>query len=295
VSAAPSDSRGRGSSLGTVVAVWRYPVKSMLGECLAACDVAERGVVGDRAFALQDVETGKIASAKSPRMWPNLLQFSAAYAHPPRPNAPLPPVHITLPDGKTVWTDDPRVEDVLSHATGRRVRLISETPAGATYEFYVAEGSDPTGRDGIYTEVENDPFHTGSLHDAAPIHVLTTASIEHLQSLHPAGRFDVERFRPNFVVEPLAGASGFVENNWLKRELRLGEARVRITFPTSRCVMTMLAQGDLPKDPAILRTLTRHNRLAVGRLGLLPCLGVVGVVRSPGAVRCGDRVSAPTD
>jgi MOSC domain-containing protein len=59
--------------VGTIRALWRYPVKSMLGEQLDAVDVSESGVVGDRAYALQDRETGKVASAKHPKLLPNLL------------------------------------------------------------------------------------------------------------------------------------------------------------------------------------------------------------------------------
>src|ERR687884_1792810 len=89
---------------GSVVALWRYPVKSMMGEELNATAVTDRGLLGDRAFALVDAETGKVASAKNPRRWPNLFDFRAAYAEPPG-DGPLPPVRITLPDGETLTTD----------------------------------------------------------------------------------------------------------------------------------------------------------------------------------------------
>src|SRR5215468_12692446 len=102
------------SILGRVVALWRYPVKSMQGEALNRALLGERGILGDRALALLDVETGKVASAKSPRMWPNLLNFCATFVEPPRVGDPLPPIRITLPDGEHIRSDDPRVEEVLS-------------------------------------------------------------------------------------------------------------------------------------------------------------------------------------
>src|SRR5881275_2690342 len=89
---------------GAVVALWRYPVKSMLGEELNATAVTARGLLGDREFALLDAETGKVASAKNPRRWPTLFDFRAAYAEPPG-EGPLPPVRITFPDGRTLGTD----------------------------------------------------------------------------------------------------------------------------------------------------------------------------------------------
>jgi uncharacterized protein YcbX len=64
---------------GAVVAIWRYPVKSMMGEELNATEVTERAVLGDRAFALIDAENGKVVSAKNPRRWPNLFDFRATY------------------------------------------------------------------------------------------------------------------------------------------------------------------------------------------------------------------------
>jgi uncharacterized protein len=57
--------------VGTVRAVWRFPVKSMLGEQLDTADLSNGGVVGDRAYALVDKETGKVASAKHAKLWPN--------------------------------------------------------------------------------------------------------------------------------------------------------------------------------------------------------------------------------
>jgi len=89
------------SVIGAVTSLWRYPVKSMQGEELNAADVTPRGLLGDRAFALVDEETGKVASAKNPRRWPTLFDFRAAYIEPPGEDRPLPPVRITLADGET--------------------------------------------------------------------------------------------------------------------------------------------------------------------------------------------------
>ncbi|HVL32096.1 MAG TPA: MOSC N-terminal beta barrel domain-containing protein [Actinomycetota bacterium] len=282
--------------IGRVVSLWRYPVKSMQGEVLDAAFVGERGLIGDRAFALLDVETSKIASAKSPRMWPNLLDFYATYVEPPRVDDPLPPVRITLPDGGHVRSDDATVEDVLSQATGRKVRLISSNPKGATFEYYVpdVDGVDPRGSD-FYTDFANDLFGTGSLHDSAPIHLLTTATLGQLRSLYPQGQFDPRRFRPNLVIEPTEDQAGFVENVWLKRVLSIGQAHVRITFPMLRCVMTTLPQAGLPRDVGILRTAARHNRLQVLNIGEFPCIGVGGLVRQPGMIRGGDSVAFADD
>ena len=87
--------------VGSVVSLWRYPVKSMMGEELNATEVTKGGVVGDRAYGLVDSSDGKVASAKNPRKWPQLFEFRAALADAPRAGVKAPPVRITLPDGTT--------------------------------------------------------------------------------------------------------------------------------------------------------------------------------------------------
>jgi len=118
--------------------------------------------------------------------------------------------------------------------------------------------------------------------DCAMIHLLTTATLDRLRELYPQGRFEVRRFRPNIVVAPASGEKTFVENDWISRTLAIGdEVRLNITGPCSRCVMTTLAQGDLPKDPGILRTAAQHNKVNVG---------VYAAVLRGGTARRGDLV-----
>lgn len=283
---------GEGTRVGRVAQVWRYPVKSMQGERVAATTVTNRGALGDRAFALQDVETGKVASAKSPRLWPNLLDFSATFVEPPIPDRPLPPVRITLPSGDVVRTDEAGVEDALSAATGRQVRLITSNPRGATFEQYVPpiEGVDPDGTD-LYRDTRNDLLGSGTLHDAASLHLLTDATLRQLASHYPAGHFDVRRFRPNIVIAMEDGQSGFVENNWMRATVGMGRSAARVTTPMLRCVMTTVAQQDLPKDLKILRTAVEHNRLQVRDWGAYPCVGVGARVAVAGPVAVDDPVT----
>src|SRR5215208_6621721 len=111
------------TALGSVVALWRYPVKSMMGEELNAAEVTEGGLLGDRAYALVDSADGKVTSAKNPRKWPRLFDFRAALAGVPAVGRELPPVHITLPDGTTVSSEQPDVHRILSTALEREVAL----------------------------------------------------------------------------------------------------------------------------------------------------------------------------
>src|SRR5205807_3477751 len=102
------------TELGSVVSLWRYPVKSMMGEELNATEVTERGLLGDRAYSLVDSADGKVATAKNPRKWPRLFDFRASFIEPPRTAAKLPPVRITLPDGTSVTSAQRDLNQILS-------------------------------------------------------------------------------------------------------------------------------------------------------------------------------------
>jgi uncharacterized protein YcbX len=268
----------RGSEVGRVVEVWRYPVKSMMGEELNATAVTGRGLLGDREFALVDAETGKVASAKNPRRWPNLFDFRAAYVEPPGHDRPLPPVRVTLPDGATLTTDAADAGARLGTAAGRPVRLAQAGGGAATAEGYWPDHDWLAQR---RDQVFEFPLPPGTFFDCAVVNLLTTQTLERLRALTPASRFEVPRFRPNFVIEAAGGADGFVENGWVGRTLTLGDVSLRIDRPCERCVMTTLSQGSLPKDPAVLRTAVQHNGQHIG---------VYASVLRPGRVRRGDRV-----
>ncbi len=258
---------------GRLVAVWRYPVKSMLGEQLEAAEVTPRGIVGDRAFALVDEETGKVASAKNPRRWPDLFRFRSASRDLASGSASA---EITLPDGSVVSTDAAEAEDLLSAALGRRVRLSSAAVEGASAEGYWPDHEWLSEPDTTF-EFSLPP---GTFFDLATVHLLTTSTLARLSELHPQSVFDVRRFRPNLVIEPSVDSDGFVENGWIGRTLVLGEVELRVEGPCPRCVMTTLAQGDLPKDPGVLRTAVQENSGNVG---------VYASVLRGGRVNLGDR------
>ena len=277
--------------LGSVVSLWRYPVKSMMGEELNAAEVTERGLLGDRAYALVDSSDGKVASAKNPRKWPQLFDFRAALVDTPRPGAEVPAVRISLPDGTMVSSEQSDLNQILSRALNREVTLdatergqrevVESTfpnPWTPTAEEYWPDMEGLDYRDTV-TDFE---LPEGTFFDCAVVHVLTTATLDRLRELYPEGRFEVRRFRPNVVVETADGAKDFVENAWIGRTLAIGEAvRLKINEPCPRCVMTTLPQGDLPKDPGILRTAAQYNQVHVG---------VYASVLRGGRVQRGDAV-----
>jgi uncharacterized protein YcbX len=255
---------------GIVVALWRYPVKSMQGEELNATEVGERGLLGDRAFALVDAE-GKVASAKNPRKWPHLFDYRAAFTEPPRRGAALPPVRIMLPDGRAIASGQADTDQSLSSALGRPVSLHSTPPTACVLEEYWPDMEELPHRD----TVTDEKLPPGTFFDLATVHVLTTATLARLRELYPTGQFEVRRFRPNLVLN--VAEQGFVENAWVGRTLAVGDAvRLQITGPCPRCVMTTLAQADLPHDSGILRTAARHNG---GNVGVYASVVQGGVVR----------------
>jgi uncharacterized protein len=286
-------------AVGAIAALWRFPVKSMLGEQVDTAEVTERGVVGDRAYALIEAETGKVLSAKNPKLGPTMLACRAEFTESPRVGEEPPPVRITLPDGASSTSDAPDVDATLSGYLGRDVTLARAAPEDFTIDHYHPdmEGLDPEGHRDTVTETKlgsalfagaglPSAVPVGAFFDVFPISVMTRSTLDQLNELRPESRFDERRFRMNVMVG--TPDNGFVENDWVGRDLELGDdVRLSITIPDPRCVMTTQPQGDLPKDTEILRTLVRHNRLDVLG-GPYPCAGVYATVSAPGTIRAGD-------
>lgn len=286
--------------VGTVSALWRFPVKSMLGEQLEAAEVTPGGIVGDRAYALVESESGKVVSAKHPKKWPNVLECGAEFVDPPAAGQAPPPVRIDLADGTSVTSDAPDADAVLSRFFGREVELSSAAQNGYTIEQYHPDlDYDPEHRDEL-TDVKlgaaffderglPSAVPEGSFFDLFPLSVLTTSTLDRLAELRPESTFDARRFRMNIIID--TAASGFVENDWVGRTLQIGDdVRLAVALPDPRCVMPSLAQPGLPRDGEVLRTLAQHNRLDIAGGGSYPCAGVYAVGQAGGTVSAGDAV-----
>ena len=260
----------------------RYPVKSMLGEGIQESAVDEKGVVGDRRFALIEQETGLVASAKQPSKWAPLLQCRASLDESR--------ASIQLPDGSTTSSDDPRVDDVLSEYLGRRVSLSSQPPADPHLErlWPKVPGLAPAG------VVRKDPYATAmasaapdTFFDYAPLHLIALSTLE---ALRAEGRdeFDALRFRPNIILD--TDWPGFAEKAWLGRHLQLGDVVIEVVEHTPRCAVPALAHGDLAANPEVLRTVVAKNRLTIGG-GRFGCVGVYARVARAGEVAVGDEAA----
>jgi uncharacterized protein YcbX len=227
----------------TVVELWRYPVKSLLGEHVEEVEVDRRGVRGDRMFAVTDPD-GKLGSGKTSarfRLLPGLFELRARIDD----GRTL----VTLPDGRERRAGDGELDAFLTERYGAEVAVRKES--------------------------------TVSHHDAAPLHLLTTASLRWLERRLPDSAIDRRRFRPNVLLD-VAGDEP-VEDGWIGRTFALGSTVIRILDRTERCVMTTTVQDELPHDPRVLRAVTELND---------QCLGVLAAVEQEGTIRVGDSLGA---
>jgi uncharacterized protein YcbX len=255
----------------------------MLGEELNSSYVTERGLVGDRSYAVLDQETGKVASAKNPRKWGKLFDFRAAFIEDtPQVVESIPRVRITFPDGTHIYSDQADdIDHALSSVLGREVRLMRANLEKPSYEEYWPDIEGLAQRE----KVTDEAMPPQTFFDIAVIHIFTTSTINRLRGLYPKGRFEVRRFRPNIVVESASSEekkNDFIENLWVGKKLMIGEDIVlRVIGPCTRCVMITLPQGDLPNDLGILRTVAQYNRVTAG---------VYASVHRGGTIRRGDQV-----
>jgi uncharacterized protein YcbX len=259
----------------SVGSLYRYPVKSMLGEAVDSLDVDAQGARGDRRWALIDVVTGRVASAKQARLWRTLLTCEA------RLDGEV--VHIRLPDGSSLTAGDDGVDDVLSEFLARPVRMADRRPDGASLE---RADPDQVLDQGLDAEVDAPLLELGeatpgdSFVDFAPLHVVTTATLTHIG-------IEAQRYRPNVVIETPPGYPPYTENEWTGRTLAVGDARLTALGPTPRCVVPTLEQGSLGRAPQALRTPAVENRVQSFDFGELPCAGSYVAVQTPGALRVG--------
>ena len=277
----------QGVNGGTVKALWRYPVKSMAGSKLDEAVVTEGGILGDRAYAVIDGTSGRVGSAKTPKKWAALMALAADFVRPPEAGAPLPPIRIVWPDGTEAASDGGDADARLSETLGRPVTLTAERP-----ETVSLERLDPLADEETIVDI-GELMMAGRFSDYAALHLITTATMARLAALRPESKFTARRFRPNVTIATPEGEAGFVENDWVGRELAIGaDVRLRISDPTPRCSIPTLAQEDLEKDPQVLRTIVAHNRLPVPLLDgeSLPCAGVYAFVVRGGTVKRGDAV-----
>ncbi len=274
--------------------IWRYPVKSMIGETVPSTRLGEWGVEGDRGWATRDLERGGIRGAKK---LGGLMKCAARYTGVPGGEA-----EITLPDGSTVLTSDPTVNDKVSAALGQPVRLEALRPADdlehyrrgpADSDDMIAELRAVFGREGdeplpdltqfppVIFEFESPP---GTYLDVHPLMVMTTSALRSLGHAVPGSVVDVRRFRPSFVIDT-GDEPGHPELQWpAGTQFQVGAATIEILGGCPRCVMTTREVSEaIPGDRAILRHIVRD---------LDQNLGAYARVVVDGPIHVGDSITA---
>lgn len=273
--------------VGTVIELARYPVKSVQGERLARAQVASGGIAGDRAVALVDVETGKVASAKLPHRWRKLLDFSAACT-----NEDGSEIRVTSPSGETLDVASAAFEATMSAALGRAVKLAVTRSAGLSIDRAdpdkLADAASDPGDDKAIIEI-GAAAPEGGFFDLCPIHLVATPSLDRVAQFTGSAGAQAARFRPNIVID-CPDARPFVENDWVGGVITIGAVELEVVFPTPRCAIPTLQHGTLPTEPGLTRDIATVNRVQFMDKGMLACLGAYATVRTPGAIAIGDAV-----
>lgn len=282
--------------VGVIQAIWRYPVKGMAGESLKACRINEAGLHGDRTWAVQDIARQEIQSCK---FRPALLRCRARQLQDEQ-DAPSGTVELTFPEGDSLGSNDPAIHECISRVIGHASRLESLRPLAGNEHFYQRykadadtwltelkqtferEAGEPLpDLDNLPAAMQQYVSLPGTFFLVSPLHLLTTASLEHMRALNSAADWDIERFRPNLVVETLPGLEGLVEQGWLGRRLQIGDLAIDCVATAPRCGAITRAQGDLPEDRSMLRSVVKEADQN---------LGIYGSIKGATMLQVGDEV-----
>jgi uncharacterized protein YcbX len=267
--------------------LWSYPVKSMVGEQVPHVELSSLGIVGDRHWAIRDLERGGIRGGKKIGA---LMQCAAQRRGED--------VVITLPSGATVSSQDEDVDAVLTQALGHTVSLEA-LPADNNLDHFrrgPGDSDDPLQElRAIFGRTEDEPLPNfaafppevvefesppGAHYDCWPLMVMTTSAMDALRAALPNSVIDERRFRPSMMVE--TQEAGHVEFSWKGKRAQMGSAVVEFLDPCPRCVMvTQAVNADIGPDRDILRHIVRD---------LDQNVGMYARVITPGSVSVGDTV-----
>jgi hypothetical protein len=271
--------------------IWSYPVKSMVGGTVSSAELSMLGIIGDRRWAVRDLERGGIRGAKQ---LGGLMTLAAREV-----SSDAGVVEIDFPDGRRLTSNSTDIDAALSAHLGHPVRLEALRPADdldhyrrgapASDDFMVElrnifgrEESEPLPDFSVFPpeviEFESPP---GTYHDCWPLMVMSTSALDSMRAALPDSVIDVRRFRPSIVIDT-AGATGHPEFAWAGRTARLGDATIVFESACPRCVMVTREVADLPADRAILRHIVRD---------LDQNVGVYARVLEPGTFSAGDALT----
>jgi len=261
------------SGPATLLGLFRYPVKSMIGESLSSADITDKGLYGDRVFAVRDEIRGGIRGGKK---LPQLMAFRAVTEEAVRPLA-----RITAPDGETLLSSDADINQWLSRRLEHAVTLWPLLPAEqlAHYRRGAPDSEDfEQELRGIFGRLPEEPLPDlelfaevlefesppGTYFDAFPIHILSQQTLHSISQRAPDHEFDVRRFRPNLLIDLPGTDKPFPEFDLAGQHLRVGECVFEIVGDCPRCSMTTQGFADLPRDTGIMRSLVSEANGSLG-------------------------------
>ena len=275
-------------SAASVTHIYRYPVKSMMGETLSEADIGVAGIPGDRGWAVRDEKRGGIRGGKKIPQLMTLTALSGAVA-------PL----ITAPDGDSASANTDGINQWLSDKLNHPVTLWPLLPADQL-DHYRRGAPDTEDFEqelrAVFGRLPNEPLPDlagfeellefesppGTYFDAFPISIMSQQSLNTMNQLEGESRFDVRRFRPNLLVDIPDTDHPFPEQAWVGKTLSIGSVMLKIDTTCPRCAMTTHGFDDLPQDAQIMRKLVANSE---GNLGIY-----ASVVQA-GRVTAGDSLS----
>jgi uncharacterized protein YcbX len=267
--------------------IYRYPLKSALGETLERAEVSYGGLTGDRVFALLDSKTGRVVSAKRPKLWRSMLQLSSGMISGGRE------IEVRFPSGRVLRSDSNELVPALSGFLGHDIELLRSREGvlrleRSRPEDVVSEGLDADVTMDVNPIGEEAPGE--AFQDLATVHLITMSTARAIAAAAGLASPEIPRYRPNFVVDG-DDDTPFSENGWVGRELMIGSLRLQITHPTPRCAIPVLEQGlSLEFRPALLAAINQLNRSDAGAFGVQPCAGAYARVIEPAVVKIGDFI-----
>lgn len=220
-----------------LVEIRRYPIKSLLGERLETAEIDERGLVGDRLWAVRDAD-GKLGSGKNTRRFRRMPGLFTLRGHSDDP-APV----VELPDGRRFPAHDRAGHEAVSEVLGRRVTIAREA----------------------------EVMH----HDEGPVSLVSTAALRRLGEL-TGEPVDPLRFRANLLVDvpgSYFAEDGWLGRAVRIGADVVLLPRGRLT----RCVMVDLAQDGLPEHAGLLRAVAAHHDTTLGVWASVQRPGRIGV------------------
>ncbi|MHA6481879.1 MOSC domain-containing protein [Paenibacillus sp. strain BS8-2] len=225
-----TESTAAETTLGKIIAINRYPVKSMAGESLEACDIVSYGVRGDRYAAFYDESRTGWSRFVTARDIPRMLSYKAVF------QAEHGSVQVTAEDGRIFGWDEALLEDV-QRLTDKRKLSLSRLQ-------------------------ESHPEEEGLLSvDAASILLVSDRSLKALESACSMD-LDQRRFRGNFLIAVSEDAPE--EEMWIGKRLRLGTAELQVDGFCDRCSMITYDPTHLERTPAVLKQVNEKFGLNFG-------------------------------